>query len=248
MNISPAGIFRISFLISLSGFAVALALFILSCSSGGPGQANSDSLSVTGSGFLDVGHWTDLAHDRAITQAAQISYKGYREWGKRWSEGDHEFTTEFLVLDAIWGEYTVEVSGSGHKVIYAARNFTGDYEGSGLATVTISEQGETSFDSQITLNSMDGSAKFQGRVLNSSDGRPASMEELDAVGQFLIKSHVNVSLAVENPKGFCESLDRDNIISNEPGALIVLPQNTSRYNYVWNDGKMNRQLNTTELA
>lgn len=213
---------------------------------GTSGLGNSDSLSVTGSGYVDVGHWTEHAHDRAIAEASQISYKGYREWGQKWAAGDHTFQTEFIVLDAIWGQYTVEVSGAGHKVVYAARNFTGDFEGSGLATVSVTEAGDTNFDSQIELNSMDGNATFQGRVINTADNRPASMEELDAWGQLLIKSHVNISVAEENPKGFCESLDRDNIISSEAGAIRMLPQNTSRYNYVWVDGMMSRMINTTE--
>lgn len=227
-------------------FLAIICLILAIVAIGQSGQANSDSLSVTGSGYVDVGHWTEHAHDRAIAEASQISYKGYREWGKKWAAGDHTFQTEFIVLDAIWGQYTVEVSGAEHKVVYAARNFTGDFEGSGLSTITVTEAGDTNFDSQIELNSMDGNATFQGRVLNAQDNRPASMEELDAWGQLLIKSHVNISLAQERPEDFCESVDRDNIISNEAGAIRMLPQNTSRYNYVWNDGKMDRQLNITE--
>ena len=95
----------------------------------------------------------------------------------------------------------------------------------------------------IWFDTRDGLATIQGRVYNNSEGRPATIEELDAVGKYLLNTHLNVSNAPILPSdwlGFCSGLDQD---VNMPDGIYILPVNDSKYNYTLVDGKIIRSLN-----
>jgi len=98
----------------------------------------------------------------------------------------------------------------------------------------------------IQFDTRDGNATIQGRVYNAVKGRPATLEELDAVGKYLLNTHLNVSLAPITPEdwlGVCESLDKD---VNMPEGIYILPMNDSKYNYtLTGEGKILRSRNTT---
>ena len=72
------------------------------------------------------------------------------------------------------------------------------------------------------------------------------IEELDAVGKYLLNTHLNVSnepIAPENWLSFCEGLDQD---VNMPDGIYILPTNDSKYNYTLVDGKIIRGLNISQ--
>jgi hypothetical protein len=95
----------------------------------------------------------------------------------------------------------------------------------------------------IWFDTRDGLATIQGRVYNSENGRPATIEELDAVGKYLLNTHLNVSnkpIVQESWLNFCEGLDQD---VNMPDGIYILPVNDSNYNYTLVGGKIIRSLN-----
>jgi hypothetical protein len=79
----------------------------------------------------------------------------------------------------------------------------------------------------IWFDTRDGLATIQGRVYNNSEGRPATIEELDAVGKYLLNTHLNVSnepITPESWLNFCESLDRDMILDPSiPDGVYIAP-------------------------
>jgi hypothetical protein len=123
----------------------------------------------------------------------------------------------------------------------------GSYYGKNGMDITYNEaDGSEEFESSLTIET--DSAKLQLRVIDWMTGKPVSLEDIDLIGKIVLDQLVKLSEAIEDVKGFCESLDRDEIISSEAGAIRILPVNTSRYNYTWEDGKMLRQLNGSAWA
>ena len=251
MKISPTGIFRISFLISLSGFALALALFILSCSSGEPGQANSLDTSITGTGTSDIRHDNEHSADKAMADGASIIYDYSRKWCV---EGEAEkATSSFIVSGGTGGyktQYAVKGSGAGHKVDYRATKISGDGSFASEITLSGNEAGGEDFDSVIEFDTLSGNATIHGRVYNETAGRPATSEEIDLVGKYILQTHLNVSttLTPDNWLGFCGELDRDMILDSATRGIWIAPLNDSQYNYIWDSGKVSRQLNITGRA
>jgi hypothetical protein len=102
----------------------------------------------------------------------------------------------------------------------------------------------------IWFDTRDGNATIMGRVYNSIEGRPATIEEIDPIGQYILNTHLNVSnepITPESWLNFCEGLDQD---VNMPEGIYILPVNDSKYNYTLVDGKIIRSLNipTIETA
>lgn len=123
----------------------------------------------------------------------------------------------------------------------------GSYYGKNGMSITYNEaDGSEEFESTLTIEAENATIKL--RVTDWKTGKPVDLETLDLIGKLVLEQIVKLSEPIEDVKGFCESLDRDEIISSEAGAIRVLPMNTSRYNYTWEDGKMRRQLNGSAWA
>ena len=87
------------------------------------------------------------------------------------------------------------------------------------------QTGTQSLDSLIL---MDGNATFQGRVINGQTGRPVTEAEMDAAGQFVIRSYLNVT---EKPRTYEDWLQLCNTFSDDlpasVGPLKLVPLNNS---------------------
>ena len=220
----------------VSGFLLVLGFM---------GYANTIEESVFGKGTLDHSSYSKSASDRAMTKDAEsVAYKTARNWE---NDSEQTFTTSFIVSGAggsYQDQYVVKASGAGYKHTYQATKITGDFSGSGESSVTM-QTGTQSLDSLIL---MDGNATFQGRIINGLTGRPVNEAEMDAVGQFVIRSYLNIT---EKPEtldewlNFCSGLDQDMILDPATRGIYVAPLNTSKYNYVWDGQKIVRQLNIT---
>ena len=225
----------------LAGLAFIAILYVVGTS----GSANTLDTSMVGTGTMNYRHDSEHSADIAMAENASIMYDYSRTWGP-------DVTTEtaksqFVVTSAKGGyktQYAVKGSGADHKVDYKATKISGDASFASEITLTATEAGGESFDSMIWFDTRDGLATIQGRVYNSVDGRPATIEELDAVGKYLLNTHLNVSNKPITQAGwleFCGELDRD---VNMPEGIYILPVNDSKYNYTLVDGKIIRSLNT----
>ncbi len=223
---SPVNIFRFCFFLSLSLAAVYLALFILSLG-GTSGQANIAEFSLTGSGNMQARTDTKTASDFASAQDANVDYDSIYKWGMK--DEPESLSSSFLISsaseDGKWrNAYRIKGSGAGHKIDFKATKISGDASFASEITLSATEAGGENFDSVIEFDTRDGNATISGRVYNSTAGRPATMQELDAVGKFLLKHHLNVSepeITPDNWLGFCESLNRLIDPAIAPGIYIA---------------------------
>jgi hypothetical protein len=228
MRLSPICLFRICFLLSFAFAGLFLALFIISLS-GSPGSANIIEQSIVGTGDLYTRHDSATSSDLASVVNASVVYGAKREW-----QGDSDpktFTSSFLVSGAtskggFRNQYVVKASGAGYKHVYRATAITGEFAGSGDVSLTIGEDGATSLDSLILVDSRQGNATFQGRIYSSENGKPVTVEEADAVGRFMVRSYLNITeplAGVDNWLGFCESLNRLIDPAIAPGIYVAPP-------------------------
>ena len=224
----------------LAGVAFVAIMFIVATG----GSGNSLDSSLSGTGTMDYRHDSEHSSDLAMAENATVMYDYSRTWG----EGTDIARSSFIVTSAKGGyktQYAVTGYGANHKVTYRATKISGDASFASEITLTATEAGGENFDSIIQFDTRDGNATIQGRVYNSTAGRPATLEELDAVGKYLLNTHLNVSVAPITPEdwlGFCEGLNKD---ANIPEGIYILPMNDSKYNYTLVDGKIIRSLNTT---
>lgn len=198
------------------------------------GYANTIEESVFGKGTMDHASYSKSASDRAMTKDAEaIAYQMKRDWE---SESEQTFTSSFIVSGAggsYKDQYVVKASGAGYKHTYRATKIMGDFSGSGESTVTM-ETGMQSLDSLVL---MDGNATFQGRIINGQTGKPVNEAELDAVGEFVIRSYLNITekpKTIDNWLGFCSELDQDMILDKTvPDGVYIAPEG-----YVMENGKL----------
>jgi hypothetical protein len=207
--------------------AVYLALFILSLSGGSPGEANIAELSLLGSGNMQVRTDSKTAADFASAEGATVAYESAYKWGVK--DEPESLSSSFLISsaseDGKWkNAYRVKGSGAGHKVDFTATKITGDASFAAELTLSATEAKTPSFDSVIEFDTRDGNATISGRVYNRTAGRPATLQELDAVGKFLLNHHLNVSepeITPDNWLGFCDSLNRLIDPAIAPGIYIA---------------------------
>lgn len=220
---------------------ICFAAAIVSISSSG--YANVDELSIMGHGTIDARHASKSAADTAMIQNATVVYEAKREWGGGSKE---TLSSSFIVSGAspdggYRNQYVVKGAGAEHKVEYRATQISGDFSGNGEIVVTATEYdtgpGGT-LESTINMDSRNGEATFQGRVYNAVEGRPATIEELDAVGQFVLRSYLNISYVPEGPEdwlGFCAATNRDMILDTSvPTGIYIAPPGY----YVGEDGQL----------
>ena len=200
----------------VSGFLLVLGFL---------GYANTIEESVFGKGTLDHASYSKSASDRAMTKDAEsVAYPMTRDWE---NESEQTFTSSFIVSGAggsYRDQYVVKASGAGYKHTYRATKIKGDFSGSGESSVTM-QTGTQSLDSLIL---MDGNATFHGRVINGQTGRPVTEAEMDAAGQFVIRSYLNVT---EKPRTYEDWLQLCNTFSEDlpasVGPLKLVPLNNS---------------------
>ncbi|DBA35206.1 TPA_asm: hypothetical protein vir525_00064 [Caudoviricetes sp. vir525] len=228
----------------LAGLAFIAILYVVGTS----GSANTLDTSMVGTGTMNYRHDSEHSADVAMAENASIMYDYSRTWGQ--DVAVETAKSQFVVTSAKGGyktQYAVKGSGADHKVDYRATKISGDASFASEITLTATEAGGESFDSMIWFDTRDGLATIQGRVYNNSEGRPATIEELDAVGKYLLNTHLNVSYEPITQAGwldFCNGLDKD---VNMPEGIYILPTNDSKYNYSLVDGKVIRSMNTTPV-
>ena len=225
---------------------VCLLVTIYTVAVGGAG--NTLDTSMVGTGTMNYRHDSEHSADIAMAENASIMYDYSRTWGP--DVPMETAKSQFVVTSAKGGyktQYAVKGSGADHKVDYKATKISGDASFASEITLTATESGGESFDSMIWFDTRDGLATIQGRVYNNSEGRPATIEELDAVGKYLLNTHLNVSNEPITQAGwleFCGELDQD---VNMPEGIYILPVNDSKFNYTLVDGKIIRSLNTPAI-
>jgi len=224
----------------LAGLAFVAILYVVGTS----GSANTLETSLVGTGSMDYRHDSDHSADVAMAENASIMYDYSRTWGQ--DVAVETAKSQFVVTSGKGGhktQYVVKGTGADHKVEYRATKISGDASFASEISLSATEAGGENFDSMIWFDTRDGESKLQGRVYSSDNGRPATIEELNATGQWLLNTHLNVSnepIAPENWLSFCEGLDQD---VNMPDGIYILPVNDSKYNYTLVDGKIVRSLN-----
>ena len=231
----------------LAGLAFIAILYIVGTS----GSANTLDTSMVGTGTMDYRHDSEHSADIAMAENASIMYDYSRTWGQ--DVAVETAKSQFVVTSAKGGyktQYAVQGSGADHKVDYRATKISGDASFASEISLSATESGGENVDSMIWFDTRDGLATIQGRVYNNSEGRPATIEELDAVGKYLLNTHLNVSkepIVPESWLGSCEELNRDMILDpTVPDGLYILPANDSKYNYTLVDGKIIRGLNISQ--
>ena len=158
------------------------------------GAGNTLDTSMVGTGTMDYRHDSEHSSDIAMAENASIMYDYSRTWGQ--DVAVETAKSQFVVTSAKGGyktQYAVKGSGADHKVDYMATKISGDASFASEISLSATESGGESFDSMIWFDTRDGLATIQGRVYNNSEGRPATIEELDAVGKYLLNTHLNVS-------------------------------------------------------
>ena len=231
----------------LAGLAFIAILYIVGTS----GSANTLDTSMVGTGTMDYRHDSEHSSDIAMAENASIMYDYSRTWGQ--DVAVETAKSQFVVTSAKGGyktQYAVKGSGADHKVDYKATKISGDASFASEISLSATESGGENIDSMIWFDTRDGLATIQGRVYNNTEGRPATIEELDAVGKYLLNTHLNVSkepIVPESWLGSCEELNRDMILDpTVPDGLYILPANDSKYNYTLVDGKIIRGLNISQ--
>lgn len=204
---------------------LAFICFILALITiGQSGQANLIEEKFSGIGQFDHSSYSKSASDRAMSDGGAIAYDMSRDW---LNESAQTFSTSFIVSGAGGGykdQYVVKASGAGYKHTYQATKISGDFSGSGESTVSM-ETGVQSLDSLVL---MDGNATFRGRIINGQTGRPATEAEMDAVGEYILRSYLNISEPIKTPEdwlGFCATFS--DALPASVGPVKLVPENST---------------------
>jgi len=210
--------FYASFFLAI--FCLILAIIAI----GESGQANVIEEKFAGVGQFDHSSYSKSASDRAMSDGGAIAYEMSRNWK---NESAQTFSTSFIVSGAGGGykdQYVVKASGVGYMHSYQATKINGDFSGSGESTVSM-ETGVQSLDSLVV---MDGNATFRGRIINGQTGRPVTEAEMDAVGEYILRSYLNISEEIKTPEdwlGFCASFS--DALPASIGPVKLIPENST---------------------
>jgi hypothetical protein len=200
----------------LAIFCLVLAIIAI----GESGMGNLIEEKFAGQGQFDHASYSEHASDRAMSTGS-MSYEMKRDWQ---NESDQTFSTSFIVSGAggsYKDQYVVKASGAGYKHEYSATKISGDFSGSGKSTISM----ETGVQSLNSLVLMDGNATFRGRIINGQTGRPLTETEMDAVGEYVLRSYLNISEPIKTPEdwlGFCASFSDSLPASIGPAKLVPI--------------------------
>lgn len=209
------------FMLVFTFMAVSCAIIIILLSL--TGNANIIEESIFGKGSIDHTTYSKNAYDRVITDNAEsLAYKVIREWDGT----EQKFSSSFTVYGVKGGyknQYEVRSYGAGYKHTYLATKINGSFSGSG--DITNSVVLETGADSIDSLVLMDGNATFRGRIINGQTGRPVTESEMDAVGELVIRSYLNITDIPDTPEDwleFCKTLE-----DRLPSGLMIKSEGNS---------------------
>ena len=234
MYIEPVKLFRATLYSSLILAAMFFGLFILSAFYQIPGECNSNNLHIVGHGDVYIRHDMPDVADYASGEDVDAEYRskilwGISDWGvKREDSISSEYHVKATYED--WkNKFRIEGSGAGNKISYTATHLNGTGDFASEIHVKETAAGDDSLVSTIMFDTRDGSAQITGRIINSTDnGRPATFEEVDLVGKFLIESQLNISkpaITPENWLGSCAELNHDMILDEDvPDGIYILPE------------------------
>ncbi len=187
----------------LLAFAIIGTLSLL----GALGLANVIEENFFGTGYFDHGSYSPTASDRAMTKDGTISYDMRREW----DNDKQTFDTAFIIQNGkgtYYDQYVVKVKNAGFGHEYRATKISGDFSGTGRS-VTV-KTGEATGATIESLILMDGNATFQGRIIDASTGKPADATQMTAVGEFVLRSYLNLTEPIRTPEDwleFCSEVD-----------------------------------------
>jgi len=171
--------------------------------------ANIIQTSVSGAGKFFVQHNFKESGDIAGTKAGEITYSYERTWDKQTATG----RSMFIVAGATGSyedQYIVRGSAAGHRVEYRVEKLFGDFSGSQEIKVIIEASGEENFDNLILLK---GNATYYGKIRAVDKmGRPLDAETLFGIGEFVVRSYINVSSEIQKPEdwlAFCDEVSEE---------------------------------------
>lgn len=225
ISISPRRAFQIGFIICTSLAGVYLALFMLSIGLSGTGDGDTAELEIyVGQGSLRVEHEGNEFRDDSGFSDGSGTYR----YDRAWDESNESVSKNFVVeggKGTIYDRDITFISGSGTNRLYRVTNIEGDYESSVETTFAFNMS-----ESTVTINVGDGIAKLDLRVMRKSDHGPATIEEVQAYGNFTMRSYYNLSAEEQkaavnqDPLAFCFALDQDNILDDTvPDAIYIAP-------------------------
>lgn len=235
ISISPRRAFQIGFIICTLLAGVYLALFMLSIGLSGTGAGDTAELEIyVGQGSLRVEHEVNEFRDDSGFSDGSGTYR----YDRAWDESNESVSKNFVVeggKGTIYDRDITFISGSGTNRLYRVTNIEGDYESSVETTFAFNMS-----ESTVTINVGDGIAKLDLRVMRKSDHGPATIEEVQAYGNFAMRSYYNLSAEEQkaavnqDPLAFCFALDQDNILDDTvPDAIYIAP-----VGYKMIDGKL----------
>lgn len=171
--------------------------------------ANIIQTSVSGAGKFFVQHNFQESGDIAGTKAGEITYSYERTWDRQTATG----RSMFIVAGATGSyedQYIVRGSAAGHRVEYRVEKLFGDFSGSQEIKVIIEDSGEENFDNLILLK---GNATYYGKIRAVDKmGRPLDAETLFGIGEFVVRSYINVSSEIQKPEdwlAFCDEVSEE---------------------------------------
>ncbi|HQM07397.1 MAG TPA: hypothetical protein PLR97_06275 [Bacilli bacterium] len=225
LSISPRRAFQIGFIVCTLLAGVYLALFMFSIGLSGTGTGDTAELEIyVGQGSLRVEHAGNEFRDDSGFSDGSGTYR----YDRTWDESNESVSKNFVVeggKGTIYDRDITLISGSGVNRLYRVTNIEGDYESSVETTFELNLS-----ESTVTINVGNGIAKLDLRVMNKTDHGPATMEEVQAYGNFTIRSYYSLSAEEQeaavnqDPLAFCIELDKDNILDDTvPDAVYIAP-------------------------
>jgi hypothetical protein len=168
------------------------------------------------------------------------------EWGKM-DDGESGRKSEFyLWVEGADGERTdqwkVEVSGSGYKYRWEAKQIKGEFTGMSKSVVT-----ETGIPSVDAVTSIVGNGSFRGTIINGMTGRPVTEQDTQLIGNMSMEDWFNVSITKEVTNAdwlsFCEATYKTAMLDQGGNGVYIEP-------YGWDvdeTGKLKRDMTEWRL-
>lgn len=218
------------------------------------GSSDYYKQSIIGFGSLDTRSQFGETTDIASVANGQIVWKETATWtGGKKTITDLKLESSYEVeVEAARGNtgglpfstrYSVAVYSQGYAHKLSAYDITGIFSGNARVVTT-----EVTLDTVFAMDSRNGNATFEGKVINTR-GQKHALTEKDtlAIGKFVINEELSITdpqELPEDPLAFCESLNRDVITDktvptgvyfapigytvDENGMLIPeIPENTT---------------------
>jgi len=232
--LSPTSLFRLSFFLSIICLAIIAAFLVLTTGISQPGDANYVKTEIIGKGSGSGLHeGSKLSDEFGFDNATAVDYSYQKSWNNH--DAAESQMSEFAlkgVKGTYWNRHIVSTKEdvAGHEVVYRISSIEGSYYGKSGMDISFSEaDGREQLDSAIYIDTLSGNATIQLDVTRwdaeGSESKPADLEDIMLVGQYVIESILKLKEPLaESEKGwleFCESINRDVIMSNETGFYIA---------------------------